>query len=250
MTIPSCGRRTTGRPSARYMRSCWARGVWALGPTSGRERAGTIHRCASTWVLPPAGGSPGSSTRGTPRPSRKNSAPRPRRRRSGWNDRGECGRGHREAQSAVAISPVARGAAPKQSPVQRRSLRCARDDKLERDCFDAPRLAMTTTAAILMGQGRAMPALTGIDNPVRSLLDDIQTCAEAQPVVVAFSGGLDSTTVAALAKQALGADRVLLVTVNMRIYNYRRGNEIVLEMAEQPGIKQTYLLGQYMQHRV
>src|SRR5256712_7493127 len=94
-----------------------------------------------------------------------------------------------------------------------------------------------------------MPVLTEIDNLVRTLVDDIQTVAEAKPVVVAFSGGLDSSTVAALAKQALGADGVLLVTVNMGVYNYRRGNEIVLEMAEQLGLQQKCLLGQYVQHR-
>src|SRR5438552_17120719 len=93
--------------------------------------------------------------------------------------------------------PVARGAAPKQSPVQRRSLRCARDDKLERDCFDAPRLAMTITAGILRGRGRAVPAVFENDNLIWTIVDDIQTGAEAKPVVVALSGGLDSNTVAA-----------------------------------------------------
>jgi len=87
-------------------------------------------------------------------------------------------------------------------------------------------------------------------NLIPSIVDEIRTVAAGQPVVVAFSGGLDSTTVAALAKQALGADHVLLVTVNMGIYNYRRGNEIVLEMADRLGLQQKCLLGQYVQHRV
>ncbi|HEV8353521.1 MAG TPA: 7-cyano-7-deazaguanine synthase [bacterium] len=85
---------------------------------------------------------------------------------------------------------------------------------------------------------------------IRSLLGDIQTVTEQRPVVVAFSGGLDSTVVAALVKQALGPERVLLVTVNMGQYAYRRGNEIVLEMAEQLGLQQKCLLGQFAQHRV
>ncbi len=85
---------------------------------------------------------------------------------------------------------------------------------------------------------------------IEALVRDIGTVTEGQPVVVAFSGGLDSTTVAALAKQALGAANVWLVTVNMGQYAYRRGNEIVLEMAEQLGLRQKCLLGQYMQHRV
>ncbi len=85
---------------------------------------------------------------------------------------------------------------------------------------------------------------------INPLVLDIRTVTEGKPVVIAFSGGLDSTTVAALAKEALGAENVWLVTVNMGAYAYRRGNEIVLEMAEQLGLRQKCLLGQYMQHRV
>lgn len=95
-----------------------------------------------------------------------------------------------------------------------------------------------------------MPTTIDADTLIRTTVEEIRTVAEDRPLVVAFSGGLDSTTVAALAKQALGAERVLLITVNMGIYNYRRGNEIVLEMAERLGLQQKCLLGQYVQHRV
>ncbi len=101
----------------------------------------------------------------------------------------------------------------------------------------------------LPAQGRfytgVMPDVI-MDNIVR----DIRVVTAGEAVIVAFSGGLDSTVVAALAKGALGADQVLLVTVNMGQYAYRRGNEIVLEMAEQLGLRQKCLLGQYAQHRV
>lgn len=82
------------------------------------------------------------------------------------------------------------------------------------------------------------------------LLDEIRDTAAGAPVVVAFSGGLDSTVVAALARDALGPARVLLVTVNMGPYAYTRGNEIVLEVAEMLGLQQRCLLGEYKQHRV
>lgn len=85
---------------------------------------------------------------------------------------------------------------------------------------------------------------------IATIVDEIRAVTEGRPVVIAFSGGLDSTTVAALTKQALGPDNILLVTVNMGVYNYRRGNEIVLEMADQLGLQQKCLLGQYVQHRV
>lgn len=82
------------------------------------------------------------------------------------------------------------------------------------------------------------------------LIAEIQATARGDPVVVAFSGGLDSTVTAALARDALGADHVLLVTVNMGEYAYKRGNEIVLEMAERLGLSQRCLLGQFKQNRV
>ncbi len=95
-----------------------------------------------------------------------------------------------------------------------------------------------------------MPMTTDTERLIQAIQNDIRRTTEGKPVVVAFSGGLDSTTVAALAKQALSAQHVLLITVNMGIYNYRRGNEIVLEMADRLGLQQKCLLGQYVQHRI
>ena len=85
---------------------------------------------------------------------------------------------------------------------------------------------------------------------IERLVAEIRNTSELAPVAVAFSGGLDSTTVAALARDALGPDNVLLVTVNMGQYAYQRGNRIVLEMADRLGLRQRCLLGQGMQHVV
>src|SRR5262245_7289680 len=85
---------------------------------------------------------------------------------------------------------------------------------------------------------------------IERVVADIRQTSDGAPVAVAFSGGLDSTMVAALARDALGPANVLLVTVNMGQYAYRRGNEIVLEMADQLCLQQRCLLGQGMQHVV
>ncbi len=83
-----------------------------------------------------------------------------------------------------------------------------------------------------------------------ALVREIREVTGGEPVVVAFSGGLDSSVAAALCREALGPDRVLLVTVNMGQYAYRRGNEIVLDMADRLGLPQRCLLGQAMQDRI
>lgn len=95
-----------------------------------------------------------------------------------------------------------------------------------------------------------MALMAARSTQVEALLREIREVTAGAPVAVAFSGGLDSSTVAALARDALGADHVLLVTVNMGQYAYRRGNAIVLEMADQLGLRQRCLLGQKMQHVV
>ena|SRR3990170_1768140 len=95
-----------------------------------------------------------------------------------------------------------------------------------------------------------MALIAARSTQVEALLREIREVTAGAPVAVAFSGGLDSSTVAALARDALGADHVLLVTVNMGQYAYRRGNAIVLEMADQLGLQQRCLLGQKMQHVV
>ncbi len=85
---------------------------------------------------------------------------------------------------------------------------------------------------------------------LQALVEEVRQVTDGQPVAVAFSGGLDSSVAAALCREALGSERVLLVTVNMGQYAYRRGNEIVLEMAERLGLPQRCLLGQALQDRI
>jgi uncharacterized protein len=57
---------------------------------------------------------------------------------------------------------------------------------------------------------------------------------------VAFSGGLDSSVVAALARKALGKDRVELVTTRFH-FTYPKTLEIVKEFSQSLGLKHTFV---------
>jgi uncharacterized protein len=58
---------------------------------------------------------------------------------------------------------------------------------------------------------------------------------------VGFSGGLDSTAVALLCREALGSGNVELVTVDYGKYTYEKSRKIVVDSAERMGLKHTFL---------
>ncbi|HDK28162.1 MAG TPA: ExsB family protein, partial [Candidatus Atribacteria bacterium] len=53
---------------------------------------------------------------------------------------------------------------------------------------------------------------------IKILLEEIREVSREEKVVVAFSGGLDSTVVSALAIQALGREKVEAITVSFGEY--------------------------------
>ena len=83
-----------------------------------------------------------------------------------------------------------------------------------------------------------MPVTEARSRLAEALVAEIRQVTVGAPVVVAFSGGLDSSTVAALARDALGASNVLLVTVNMGQYAYRRNvflKQLIAELLKLDG---------------
>ncbi|HCF37999.1 MAG TPA: ExsB family protein, partial [Thermosipho africanus] len=64
-------------------------------------------------------------------------------------------------------------------------------------------------------------------------------------VVIAFSGGLDSSVAALLTKEALGPENVELANVVYGPFTYKRSIEIVKKSAEKMGLKITFLESLY-----
>ncbi|MHC1568128.1 MAG: DUF7411 family protein, partial [Candidatus Syntropharchaeia archaeon] len=71
-----------------------------------------------------------------------------------------------------------------------------------------------------------------------------------EKVIVAFSGGEDSSLVALLMKEALGKDRVELVTVHFGEFTYSRTEDIIREFSGKYGFKHTYIDGSERQRSI
>jgi len=67
---------------------------------------------------------------------------------------------------------------------------------------------------------------------------------------VAFSGGEDSTLVALIAREALGKDRVQLVTVDWGQFTYARSRKIVSQLALEIGLPHRFIAGSGTQKKI
>ena len=84
---------------------------------------------------------------------------------------------------------------------------------------------------------------------VDSIVEDIRKTVGKEKLYVAFSGGLDSSVTAALAKIALGADKVELVTTHFD-FTYPKTIRVVKKFAESLGLKHTFVDGSDWQKRI
>ncbi|MCG2821434.1 MAG: asparagine synthase-related protein, partial [Candidatus Atribacteria bacterium] len=64
--------------------------------------------------------------------------------------------------------------------------------------------------------------MINIKDEINNILEEIRKVSQGEEIVVAFSGGLDSTVVSALAIQALGREKVEAITVSFEEYSYSK----------------------------
>jgi len=85
---------------------------------------------------------------------------------------------------------------------------------------------------------------------INNILEEIEKISQGEEIVVAFSGGLDSTVVSALAVQALGREKVEAVTVSFGEYSYSKGLRNIQDISRALDLKLKIVQRKKEQERV
>ncbi len=85
---------------------------------------------------------------------------------------------------------------------------------------------------------------------INNILGEIKKNSQGEEIVVAFSGGLDSTVVSALAIQALGREKVEAITVSFGEYSYSKGLKNVQSISKTLDLKSKIVQGKAEQEQV
>jgi len=85
---------------------------------------------------------------------------------------------------------------------------------------------------------------------INSVLEEIKKTSQEKGVVVAFSGGLDSTVVSVLAIQSLGREKVEAITVSFEEYSYIKGLKNIHSVSKALDLKSKIVQGKKEQERV
>jgi uncharacterized protein len=85
---------------------------------------------------------------------------------------------------------------------------------------------------------------------INNVLEEIEKISQGQEIVVAFSGGLDSTVVSALAIRALGREKVEVVTVSFGEYSYSKGLRNIQDISKALDLKLKIVQGEKEQERI
>ena len=92
--------------------------------------------------------------------------------------------------------------------------------------------------------------MVNIKDESNNILEEIRKASQGEEIVVAFSGGLDSTVVSALAIQALGRKKVEAITVSFEEYSYSKGLRNIQDISKALDLTLKIIQGKREQERV
>ncbi len=92
--------------------------------------------------------------------------------------------------------------------------------------------------------------MVNIKNEVNDILEEIRKTSQGKEIVVAFSGGLDSTVVSALAIKDLGREKVEAITVSFGEYSYDKGLKNIQDISRALDLKLKIVQGKKEQERL
>ena len=87
-------------------------------------------------------------------------------------------------------------------------------------------------------------------NIIEEIKEDIKQVVGNKKLYIAFSGGLDSTVVALLAKDALPKSQITLVNVCFGAYSYAKGLEAVLSLSKKMNLNLFFVSGESAQEKL
>jgi len=85
---------------------------------------------------------------------------------------------------------------------------------------------------------------------INNVLKEIEKISQGEEIVVAFSGGLDSTVVSALAIKALGREKVEAITVSFGEYSYNKGLRNIQDISRALDLKLKIVQGKKEQEKL
>jgi len=92
--------------------------------------------------------------------------------------------------------------------------------------------------------------MINVKDVINNVLEEVKKISQRKEIVVAFSGGLDSTIVSALAIQALGREKVEAITVSFEEYSYSKGLRNIQDISRALDLKLKIVQGKREQERV
>jgi uncharacterized protein len=92
--------------------------------------------------------------------------------------------------------------------------------------------------------------MINIKDEINNILEEIKKVSQGKEIVVAFSGGLDSTVVSALSIRALGREKVEAITVSFEEYSYSKGLRNIQDISRALDLKLKIVQGKREQEKI